>query len=122
MGSIDLFKSVRGAYKSKQGFDEHSTTRHSVPDSLDDQIKGAWFCVSKGLLKANVNATGAPDCYPLDCLGKPSGKVLNCFIDVEENGNAKVKDNFSGKLYESFSDYIYRKVENFMNRFQYILW
>jgi hypothetical protein len=104
MGSIDLFKSVRGAYRSKNGFDEHTTTRHSVPDPFDDKVKGAWFCARKGLLKANVNATEAPDCYPLDCLGKTSGKVLNCFVDVEEKGNAKVKDNFNSKLYESFSD------------------
>jgi hypothetical protein len=80
------------------------STQPQVPDPFDDQVKGAWFCASKGLLKANVNATEPPDCYPLDCLGKSSGKVLNCFVDVEEKGNAKVKGSFNSKLYESFSD------------------
>ena len=47
MGSIDIFKSSREAYRSKHGFDEHTTTRHSVADSFADQLKGAWFCAQK---------------------------------------------------------------------------
>ena len=45
MGSIDVFKASRGAYTSKAGFDEHTTTQHSVTDPLADQLKGAWFCI-----------------------------------------------------------------------------
>ena len=104
MASLDMFKSIRSAYQSKEGFDEHTTRRHSVSDSLADQYKGAWFCVKEGLLRPKDNSIEAPDCYPLDNSGKPSGKVANCFIDVEEKGCEKVNDNFKTKLYESFPD------------------
>ena len=98
MRSLDMFKSVHGAYQLKQGFDEHTTTRHSVPDPLADQLKGVWFCIREGLLKAKCNATKAPDCYPLESTGKPSGEVANCFLDVEEKGYNKIKHNFKAKL------------------------
>ena len=48
--------------------------------------------------------TEAPDCYPFESVGKPSGKVANCFLDVEEKGYNTIKDNFNAKLYESFPD------------------
>ena len=104
MGSLDLFKSVRGAYSSKEGFDVHTTSRHSEADPLADQLKGAWFCVQKGLLQADEKSTEKPDCYPLDCEGVPTGQVSNCFLDVCEKGTRKLKDNFRAKLYDSFPD------------------
>ena len=103
MGSLDLIKAVRGAYRSKEGFDEHRTTRHSVPDSLGDQLKGAWFCLRKGLLRPKSNSVEA-DCYPLDSLGKPDGKVQKCLHDVHDKGINKIRDNFKGKLYDCFPD------------------
>ena len=82
MASLDMFKSIRSAYQSKEGFDEHTTKRHSVSDALADQCKGAWFCIKEGLLRPKDNSIEAPDCYPLDNSGKPRGKVANCFIKL----------------------------------------
>jgi hypothetical protein len=50
MGSIDLLKFVRKTYMGKEGFDMHSTSRHSEQSSFPDQIKGAWFCLKRGFL------------------------------------------------------------------------
>lgn len=108
MGSIDLFKVSREAYTSKAGFDEHTTTRHSVPDPFADQLKGAWFCLRNGLLDPNKEPNDVPNCYPLDGQGKPSGKVSKAFIDVDEKGRAKISENFKFKLYESFPDIRYQ--------------
>ena len=106
MGSIDLFKACRGAYTAKTGFDEHSTTRHSVADPFHDQKKGAWFCLQNHLLDPD-NGEEIPCCYPLDKGGKASGKVPKSLLDVEDKGILKVSQNFNFKLYESFPDLRY---------------
>ncbi|CAB4020812.1 BRCA1-associated RING domain 1 [Paramuricea clavata] len=108
MGSIDLFKASRGAYTSKTGFDEHTTTRHSVADPFADQLKGAWFCLRNGLLDPKREPEEIPCCYPLDGQGKPSGKVSKAFLDVTEKGVIKISQNFKFKLYDSFPDLRYQ--------------
>ena len=109
MGSIDLFKACRQAqaYSSKAGFDEHSTTRHSVADPFHDQIKrDAWFCLKHGLLNPKVNE-GSPHLNALDGDGKPTGKVPKQLLDVTSKGISKISQNFSFKLYDSFPDIRY---------------
>lgn len=108
MGSIDLFKASRGAYTSKAGFDEHTTTRHSVADPFADQLKGAWFCLRNGLLDPKREPEEIPCCYPLDGQGKPSGKVSKAFLDVTEKGVIKISQNFKFKLYDSFPELRYQ--------------
>ena len=108
MGSLDIFKSARRAYRSKAGFDEHTTTRHSVPDSVPDQMKGAWFCLKHGWLKPQEESPDGPDCFTLDGNGKPSGKVPSSCLDVTEKGLSKIKENFKSKLFESFPDLRYQ--------------
>ena len=107
-GSIDLFKACRGAYTSKAGFDEHTTTRHAVADPIADQLKGTWFCLQNGLLDPKKDPEETPCCYQLDGLGKPGGKVPNACLDVAEKGKAKISGNFEFKLYESFPELRYK--------------
>jgi hypothetical protein len=108
MGSLDLFKSARKAYRSKAGFDDHTTERHSVPDPLSDQLKGAWFCLKQGLLKPQEQSPDVPKCFPLDGKGTPIGNVPQTFLDVSKKGCAKIAENFTTKLFESFPDLRYQ--------------
>ena len=108
MGSIDLSKQARGEYTSKQAFDVHPTTRHSVADPYRDQLKGAWFCLNKGLLDPTKFPEKLPLCYPIDGLGSEGGPVSKCYLDIEEKGVAKVTENFKSKLYHSFPDLRYQ--------------
>ena len=108
MGSIDIFKSSREAYRSKHGFDEHTTTRHSVADSFADQLKGAWFCAQKGLLNPMKDPEDNPCCYPFDGSGQPNGSVPKAFLDVTEKGTKKILENFEFKLYDSFPELRYK--------------
>ena len=87
MGSIDIFKSSREAYRSKYGFDEHTTTRHSVTDSFGDQLRGAWFCAQKWLSNPTKDPQNSPSCYPFHSFGEPNGKVSNTFLDVAKKRN-----------------------------------
>ena len=48
-GSVDFVTKVKDAYKGELGFAGHSASRHSVASPLPDQLKGAWYCVHKGL-------------------------------------------------------------------------
>ena len=45
---------IKDAYRGKEAFDDHTTTRHSVSSPLPDQLKGAWFCVNKQLFTPTV--------------------------------------------------------------------
>ena len=47
MGNIDLLKSCCSAYQSKESFDVHHTVHHSEKSQLPDQVKAAWFSVTK---------------------------------------------------------------------------
>lgn len=111
MSSIDLFKAVRKVYSSKQGFDEHTTQRHSVPNSFPDQLKGMWFCLRNGLLNG-MQSDDSPDVYTLEGSGKPSGKVQKWLLDVNEKGTKKVAEKFKDKLYEAFPDLHFNLLTN----------
>ena len=101
MGSIDLLKLACSAYNSREAFDAHPTSRHAVPDSYRDQLKGAWFCLHNGWLDPNKETDDCP-AYPIDSNGKMEGKVPQCYLNVQEKGKAKLRDNFKSKLYDCF--------------------
>ena len=102
--AINFIKSVRNSYRGKNAFDEHTTSRHSVPPPIADQVKGAWFCLSKNLIASDSNQqkpsiTGSTD---------QEKKLLPDFVmDVETKGRSKIRDNFHRKIYESFADLRY---------------
>ena len=105
MGNLEMLTSIRRAYTAKDGFDVHPTSRHSIPSSLPDQFKGAWFCVKKGYFE--VQGRSEVECYPLENNCLASGKLARNLLDVTVNGREKIKTNFKAKLYESFPDLRY---------------
>ena len=107
MGSLDMLKEIRFGYTSKDAFDIHSTTRHSVADPFQDQLKGAWYCLRNGWLSPMASPEDSPLCFPVDGQGNSSGKVPKCFLDVHEKGLKKIKADFSRKLYDCFPDLRY---------------
>ena len=90
---------------SKEGFDVHPTSRHSVQSSLPDQLKGAWFCLKRGffLNKGRQEV----ECYPLENNGDASGNISKNLICVQEKRKEKIKQTFKAKLYDSFPDMRY---------------
>ena len=105
MGNLEMLTSIRRAYTAKDGFDVHPTSRHSIPSSLPDQFKGAWFCLKKGYFE--VQGRSEVECYPLETTCLASGKLARNLLDVTVNGREKIKTNFKAKLYESFPDLRY---------------
>lgn len=105
MSNLDMLKSTRRAYMGKDGFDVHSTSRHSVQSPLPDQLKGAWFCLQKGFFEDKKRKD--VECYPLDAKGCAAGKVSKNLLDVLQKGKKKIEDSFTAKLYESFPDLRY---------------
>ena len=110
MGNLDLFRNVRMLYKSKDGFDVHSTSRHSVPSPFSDQLKGAWFCLKERFFQ-NLRRKDVK-CYPVSGDGKPNGKVPTNFLGIREKGKDRVVADFTKKLYESFPDLRYSILQN----------
>ncbi len=103
MANLDLFRHIRVAYKSKQAFEVHSTSKHSVANFFPDQLKVAWFCVRKGFFKQHKHYTSI-DCFPVDGKGKAFGVVPTNLINAYEKGKKKINENFKEKLYDAFSD------------------
>lgn len=106
MANLDMLKCVRSAYMSKEGFDVHHTSRHSVQSALPDQIKGAWFCIQKEFFRNKKRSE--IECYPVDNKGCSAGKVPKNLINVLSKGKQKIKDSFTQKLYECFPDLRYQ--------------
>eukprot|EP00112_Aurelia_sp_Birch-Aquarium-sp1_P018840 Seg4562.2 transcript_id=Seg4562.2/GoldUCD/mRNA.D3Y31 product="hypothetical protein" protein_id=Seg4562.2/GoldUCD/D3Y31 len=103
MANLDLFHAIRQAYKSKECFDVHSSTRHSVQTSFPDQLKGAWFCLKKGFFKPN-DQRKAINCYPINGKGQESGVLPSNFMNAYEKGKQKIEEKFTEKLYDAFPD------------------
>ena len=93
MGNLDLFKAVRRGYGDRKSFDIHHTTRHSVPDALIDQVKGAWFALHSGFFKASSQRKHVT-CYPLSHDGETSGKLSSMYLSVYDSGVKKVQEKY----------------------------
>ena len=102
-GSIDVISMIKDAYRGKEAFDDHTTTRHSVSSPLPDQLKGAWFCVNKQLftptVAKNTEVTGMCS----------TETVPQSLLDVEQKGCQKLKTNFKKKMYDLFPDVRYEE-------------
>ncbi len=92
MANLDLFHAIRQAYKSKECFDVHSSTRHSVQTSFPDQLKGAWFCPKKEFFKPNDQK--GVNCYPINGKGVASGVLQSNFMNASvRKASKKLKKN-----------------------------
>ena len=110
-GSVDLASTIKNAYKEPKAFDDHSTTRHSVSSPLRDQLKGTWFCVSKGMFDMNSKDEEVSD-RENSVEGFEMEKVPKMCINVDEKGRQKLKNGFKKKLFDSFPDIRFVMLEN----------
>ena len=106
MGNLDLFRTVKKAYKARDSFNIHHTTRHSVQSSFPDQLKGSWFCLQQEFFKCKGRKE--VKCYPPSGKDVPSGRLPANLTDVYEKGQRKIAAAFTQKRYESFPDIRYR--------------
>ena len=105
MGNIDLLKSCRAAYKDKESFDVHHTSRHSEKSSFPDQLKAGWFCMTKEFF-ANQRRKEVRT-IPLGKKGILQDKISSKVIFSYEKGVEKIKKDLKVKLYECFPDLRY---------------
>ena len=98
-GSLDIIHTAREAYRGRESFDEHSTSHHSIPSPLPDQLKGAWYCISRKLM----SSTGKEDPVFVDSSGNKT-VVPKFLMDVEHKGIHKLTTNFTSKKFSSFPD------------------
>ena len=105
MGNVDLMKSCRAAYKSKESFDVHHTTHHSVQSPFPDQLKAGWVCLSKQFFAIK----GRKDVHalPLGKKGHFEGKISSRVVSSYEKGVDIIRSNFKAKLYDCFPDLRY---------------
>ena len=85
--SIDIFKAVRKMYSSRKGFNEHSTEKHSVPNSFKDQLKGMWFCLKNDFFFNE--SSEAPRTYELGCNLDSKSKSPKQSLGCEGEGRKK---------------------------------
>ena len=105
MANLDMMKYRRRSYMSKEGFDVHPTSRHSVQSSLPDQLKGAWFCLKRGFFENKDRQE--VECYPIERKGDAYGKVSKNLICMQQKGKEKIRQNFKSKMYDCSPDLRY---------------
>ena len=84
MGNIDLMKSVLNTCKNPDSFDVHHTSRHSEQDPFPDQLKAAWFFLSKEFFTNKKRKEILA--LPVDKKGQFDGKTSKKVVDVYERG------------------------------------
>lgn len=108
MGSVDLLKSCRAAYKSKESFDVQYTSRHSEQSPFPDQLKTGWFCLTKEFFsnkgRKDVRA------IPVGKKGAFQDKITSKVVSSYHKGEQIIKKNFKTKLYECFPDLRYNNL------------
>ena len=112
-GSVDLVSTIKNACKGPKAFDDPKANgqRHSVSSPLPDQLKGTWFCVSKGMFGMNSKDEEISD-RENSVEGFEMEKVPKMCINVDEKGRRKLKDGFKKKLIDSFPDIRFVILEN----------
>jgi hypothetical protein len=104
MGNIDLLKTCRAAYKSRESFDVHHTSRHSEKTPFLDQLKAGWFCLTKEFFVSKgrkyVQVVHVEKGASLD---KLSSQVISSY----EKGVEIIERDMKTKLYECFPDLRY---------------
>ena len=105
MGNIDLFKSCRAAYHSKESFDIHHTVRHSEKSPFPDQVKAAWFCLTKSFFAHR--GTKEVRAIPVGKKGIYNGKISRKVMNPYEKGVEIIQQNFESKLCNCFPDLRY---------------
>ena len=105
MGSVDLLKSCRSAYKSKESFDVHHTSHHSEQSPFPDQLKTGWFCLTKGFFLSK----GRKDvqALPVGKKGAFQDNIASKVVSSYCKGEQIIKRDFKTKLYECFADLRY---------------
>ena len=83
---------IKEAYRGRSAFDDHTTARHSVPSVLPDQLKGAWFCITKRIFAKERKGKKETEAL---CISKET--VQKMCINVEHKGRHKIKENFKKK-------------------------
>ena len=105
MGNIDLSKSCRAAYHSKESFDIHHTVCHSEKSPFLDQVKAAWFCLTGSFFAHGGKKEVRP--IPVGKKGIYNGKISRKVMNPYEKGVEIIQQNFESKLYNCFPDLRY---------------
>ena len=110
-GAIDIVRSVRECYLGRDAFDDHTTKRHSAPSSIPDQLKGAWFSLSKGLI-CSLKSDSLPRVVTSSDTDDNPATVPKFLLHVHAKGVAKMSANFTKKIYDSFPDTRFQILNN----------
>ena len=96
---------MHAAYKSRESFDAHHTTRHSEQSAFPDQLKAGWFCLTKQFF--SIKGRKDVDAIHLGKKGQFEGKISSSAVGAYEKGVDKIKKDFKAKLYNCFPDIRY---------------
>ena len=97
--NIELLEHIKSVYQ--QSFDTNIGGKSSVPDSMPDWIKVAWFAIHhKWLVNAQRNNVNV---YPHGKkeLGELAGVPKEC-LNIEERGSNKIEENVDEMIYRQF--------------------
>lgn len=95
MANVELFGTTRAAFRAREAFNVHPTTKHTEQDPFPDQIKAMQFILRKKFLKPDIGR---------NTVEKFNGKgaISSSNVDAYAAGKKKVQDNFNRKFYSIY--------------------
>ncbi len=97
MANIDIISKTREAFKSRDAFNVHYTTKHCEQDPLPDQLKAANFILRSRFLQP------IPERKSVVKFGDAKmASVSSTNIDAYLTGKKKIVENFDRKLFSLF--------------------
>lgn len=101
--ALPLIGSIREAYKGKEGFDRHHTSKHKVPTTTPDMLMVVNYCMYNQLfMDTNIQSDRIPIIHY-------DGNMHSTFlpqikVDIYRKGLDKLKECFSRRVYELFPE------------------
>ena len=97
MANIDIIGKTREAFKSRDAFNVHCTTKHCEQDPIPDQLKAANFILRSRFLQP------IPERKSVVKFKDPKmASISSTNIDAYHTGKKKVVENFDRKLFSLF--------------------
>ena len=89
MGNVDHMKSCHAAYKSRESFDVHHTTRHPEQSAFPDHLKAGCFFLTKQFF--SIKGRKDVDAIHLGKKGQFKGKISSNVVGAYKKGVNKIR-------------------------------
>ena len=95
MANIQMVEAIRKAFKSREAFNVHPTTKHKEQDPFPDHLKGMWFVLKEDVVSC-IEGREVVKMFPVDESKPTEVPVPKKCCDIYRKGAKRLRMNLTG--------------------------